>query len=93
MSMAVDRQKLTREERLKGKEALLAVLSRATEDTKFQAQLADNPTEALSLYYTLTPEEMAALVSGDIRRIEGWVGKLDQCHAAWLWNRLSQEKW
>jgi hypothetical protein len=92
-TMAVDKSKLTREERLKGKEALMAVLARAAEDTKFQTQLADNPTEALSLYYTLTPEEMAALVSGDIKRIESWIGKLDKRHATWLWNRLSQEKW
>lgn len=92
-NMAVDKSRVTREERLKGKEALMAILARAAEDTRFHAQLADNPTEALSLYYTLAPEEMEALVSGDIKRIESWVGKLDKRHATWLWNRLSQEKW
>lgn len=84
---------VTPEERLKGREAILAVLARAADDSKFLARLADNPTEALSEYYTLTPEEMAALAGGDIKKIESWVGKLDQRHATWLWCRLSQEKW
>ncbi len=84
---------ITREERLKGREAILAILARAADDSQFLAQLADNPDEALSEYYTLTQEELAALISGDIKKIEGWVGKLDKRHATWLWCRLSQEKW
>ena len=84
---------ITPEERTKGKEAILEVLARAADDSQFLARLADNPTEALSAYYTLTQGEVAALVSGDIKKIEGWVGKLDKRHAAWLWCRLSQEKW
>ena len=81
------------EDRARGREAILEVLARAADDSQFLAQLAENPTEALSGYYTLTQEEVAALVSGDIRNIEGWVGKLDKRHATWLWCRLSQEKW
>jgi hypothetical protein len=84
---------ITTSERLEGREAILAILARAADDSRFLAQLADNPTEALSGYYTLTSEELAALASGDIQRIESWVGKLDQRHATWLWCRLSQEKW
>jgi len=83
----------TQEEKLKGKEAILAVLARAADDSKFLARLADNPAEALTEYYTLTQEELAALASGDIKKIESWVGKLDKRHATWLWCRLSQEKW
>jgi hypothetical protein len=84
---------VTISERLEGREAILAVLERAADDSRFLAQLADNPHEALSGYYTLTSEELAALASGDIKKIESWVGKLDQRHATWLWCRLSQEKW
>ena len=84
---------ITLTERQKGREVILAVLARAADDSQFLAQLADNPTEALSGYYSLTQEEVAALVSGDIKKIEGWVGKLDKRHATWLWCRLSQEKW
>ena len=83
----------TPEKKLKGREAILAVLARAADDSEFLARLAENPYEALNGYYTLTQEEMAALVSGDIKKIEGWLGKLDQRHATWLWCRLSQEKW
>ena len=88
-----EREAVTGEEELKGREAILAVLARAADDSQFLARLADNPNEALAEYYTLTREEVAALVSGDIKKIEGWLGKLDQRHATWLWCRLSQEKW
>ena len=81
------------EEALKGKELVLAVLERAAAESDFLARLADNPDEALEDYYTLTPEEKAALVSGDINKIEAWAGKLDDHLATWLWCRLSQEKW
>lgn len=83
-------------EKLAGKEAILSLLAKAAEDSEFLAQLADNPTKALAKYaeyYTLTKEEVAALVSGDIKKIEGWCGKLDKKHATWLWCRLQQEKW
>jgi hypothetical protein len=88
-----EKKSITRKEQLKGREAILAILARAADDSGFLAQLADNPAQALSGYYTLTKEELAALASGDINKIESWVGKLDQRHATWLWCRLSQEKW
>lgn len=77
----------------KGRKPLLEVLRRAADESDFLARLADDPHEALKEYYTLTQEEKAALASGDIKRIEGWVGKLDKRLATWLWCRLSQEKW
>ncbi len=92
-AMVEKRKPVTLKERHEGREAILTVLARAADDSQFLAQLADNPTEALSEYYTLTQEEAAALVSGDIKKIEGWLGKLDKRHATWLWHRLSQEKW
>jgi hypothetical protein len=55
--------------------------------------LSRDPHEALKEYYSLTSVEKAALASGDIKRIEAWVGKLDRELATWLWSRLSQEKW
>ena len=88
-----EREAVIGEEELKGREVILAVLARAADDSQFLARLADNPSEALSEYYTLTREVVAALVSGDIKKIESWLGKLDQRHATWLWCRLSPEKW
>ena len=78
---------------LNGKEAILEVLSRAADEPKFLRSMADDPHEVLKAYYTLTAEEKAALASGDIKKIESWVGKLDERLATWLWCRLSQEKW
>jgi len=72
--------------------AVLAVLDRATQDNAFLARLAENPAEALK-EYELTTEEKAALMSGDIRKIESWLGKLDERLKTWLMLRLSQEKW
>lgn len=76
-----------------GKSELLAVLERAANESEFLARLAEDPHEALGEYYSLTAEERAALASGDIKKIESWVGKLDKKLATWLWCRLSQEKW
>ncbi len=80
-------------EGLTGRWAILSVLARAADEPEFMARLAENPHEALKEYYTLTQEEKAALASGDIQKIESWVGKLDKRLSTWLWYRLSQEKW
>jgi formate dehydrogenase alpha subunit len=72
--------------------AVLAVLDRASQDNAFFARLAENPAEALK-EYDLTPAERAAIASGDIRKIESWVGKLDERLKKWLIARLQQEKW
>jgi hypothetical protein len=78
---------------VRGKEEVLAVLKRAANESEFLARLADDPHEALKEYYSLTTEERAAIASGDIKKIESWVGKLDTDLTTWLWCRLSQEKW
>jgi len=74
-----------------GKEAILEVLARAADDSGFLSQLANDPDKALDEYYILSWEERAALASGDIKKIESWVGKLDKRLATWLWCRLQQE--
>ena len=75
-----------------GKEAILEILSRAADDHKFLARLAEDQGKVLK-EYNLTWEERAALGSGDIRRIESWVGKLDERLSTWITCRLQQEKW
>jgi hypothetical protein len=83
---------LKKEKAPSGKEAILEVLARAADDHKFLARLAEDPSKALKAY-NLTSEERAALASGDLRRIESWVGKLDKRLSTWIWCRLQQEKW
>jgi hypothetical protein len=78
--------------KLSGKEAILEVLARAADDHKFLARLAEDPVRVLK-EYDLTSEEKAALASGDLRRIESWVGKLDRRLSTWIWCCLQQEKW
>jgi hypothetical protein len=90
--LPVTREKVEAQEVLR-KGELLAVLKRAANESEFLARLAEDPHEALKEYYSLTSEERAALASGDIRKIESWVGKLDKELATWLWCRLSQEKY
>lgn len=75
-----------------GKEAILQILGRAADDHKFLARMAEDPARVLK-EYDLTQEEKAALISGDLRRIESWVGKLDKRLGTWIWCRLQQEKW
>ena len=87
------KQPVIDEAQVERRKRILAVLAKAADDSQFLAKLADDPEKALKDYYTLTPEEVAALASGDIKTIENWLGKLDQRHATWLWCRLSQEKW
>ena len=80
------------EKMLSGREAILSVLERAASDMMFVAELSDDPEYAL-IGYGLTSEEKAAISSGDIRRIESWVGDLKPEHKKWLWARLQQERW
>ncbi len=55
------------------REAILAVLERAAEDTSFFGQLAQDYATALK-EYELTSEERVALSTGDVRWIESHIG-------------------
>ena len=90
-SVVTNRNVANREKRVKGKKAILAVLARAAADSEFAARLAVNPQGILCEYFTLTNEDLAALASGDIVKIAGWIGKLDKKQATWLLGQLSKE--
>jgi hypothetical protein len=79
------------EKMLTGREAIMDVLERAAVDTDFMSMLAENPEDALR-GRGLTAEEKAAISSGDIRRIERWVGKLTPSQSRWLLARLQQQR-
>lgn len=87
------RKRVATAEGQSSKDIILAVLARAADDPVFFRSMFRDPHEALKEYYTLSAEEKAALASGDIKKIEAWVGKLDERLATWLWCRLSQEQW
>jgi hypothetical protein len=81
-----------KEEAVSGKAAILEILARAADDHKFLARLAGD-SEKVLMEYDLTSVERAALATGDLRKIESWVGKLDKRMCTWIWCRLQQEKW
>jgi len=74
------------------RQEILRVLTRGAKDNRFIAQLTTEGSEALR-NYDLTMEAKAALISGDIRWIEGRVGKLDGQLRTWPDCRLQQENW
>lgn len=86
----IKEKQYARVDALEGWDVILTRLGMAADESDLQPHLADDPGEALAEYYTLTSEERAALASGDIKKIEGWVGKLDKRLAVWLWRRLSE---
>jgi hypothetical protein len=77
---------------LTGKSEILSVLARAADEPEFISRLVENPDEALKEYYTLTQEQKIALASGDIQKIESWLGRLDKRLASWLLYHLGQDK-
>jgi hypothetical protein len=77
---------------LYGREAILEILSRAADDHKYLARLAENPYKVLR-EYNLTAEERTALARGDVAKIESWLGQLDGRLNTWFRVRLTQERW
>ena len=75
------------------KEAVLAVLHRAAEDISFYSRLSEEGSKAL-LDYDLIWQEQAALVCGDLRWLESYIGKLDaKIVEKVVIPRLSRERW
>jgi predicted molibdopterin-dependent oxidoreductase YjgC len=88
VNVALDPAAKISEYKVSAVNAVLAVLDRAAQDNAFLARLAENPAEVLK-EYELTAEEKAALMSGNIRKVESWLSKLDERLKTWLVSRLS----
>jgi hypothetical protein len=71
--------------------ALLAALSKARGEMNSSNESSNEPDGENNGYYTLTKEEVEALVSGNIEKIESWVSNLDRRHATWLLRWLIKE--
>jgi hypothetical protein len=83
------RPTISHEARLEKRKAILAALTKVSgERPPSDPPPADNAANA---YYTLSHEEMEALVSGNLAKIEDWVSNLDQRHATWLLRWLIKE--
>ena len=71
--------------------AMLSVLYRASQDSAFMDWLSRHAEAALQ-EYNLKDEEKAAIISGDVQKIEPLVGKLDERLKTWLKARQAQGK-
>jgi len=89
---SADKRNAHLDESLTSKGAILSVLARAANEPEFKTRLTQDPHEALKEYYTLTKEQKMALATGDIQKIESWLGKLDKRLASWLLSELGQDK-
>jgi hypothetical protein len=74
------------------REAILAALARATGDSLSSNGSNGECNDEIHGYYTFTIEELAALVNGDMEKIENWVSHLDQHRATWLFNWLINDR-
>jgi hypothetical protein len=86
-------KKFNHEETIEKKKAILAALAKASEDS---LPLTENTRffEGDSHdYYTLSRDEMLALVVGDMEKIETWVSNMDRNHATRLLRWLIKERW
>jgi hypothetical protein len=71
--------------------ALLAALTKAQADNNANVSIPNEPNSEGDGYYILTKEELTALLSGNIEKIENWVGSLDRMHATRLLRWLIKE--
>ncbi len=70
---------------------ILAALAKASGEAATTDDGSTGPDDEKNSYYTLTREEVAALVTGNIEKIESWVSNLDRPHATWLLRWLIKE--
>ena len=71
--------------------AILAALAKAQGDKNPPDTSSDEPDGNGDGYYILTREEVTALLSGNITKIQNWVGTLKQSQATTLLRWLIKE--
>jgi hypothetical protein len=73
------------------REALLSALAKVRSDIHSPSENSDEPDGDIDNYYTLTKEEVEALISGNMEKIESWISNLDRRHATCLLRWLIKE--
>ena len=84
---------ISQEERLEKKNAILTALAKASEDIVLLQETVSITDSEPQGYYTLSRDEMSALVYGDMEKIETWVSNMDRNHATRLLRWLIKERW
>jgi len=88
-----ENKKISQEERLEKKKAILTALAKASEDIVLLQETVSITDSEPQGYYTLSRDEMSALVYGDMEKIETWVSNMDRNHATRLLRWLIKERW
>ena len=88
-----DAKQLSREEATRKKKAILSALTKASADYLSLKEGDDGFGDEPNDYYTLSRDEMEALINGDIEKIESWVSNMDRKHATRLLRWLIKERW
>jgi hypothetical protein len=86
-------QKLTNEEKQEKRQAILAALAKASDGSELFGKNPVQPPGQPQDYYTLSREEIDALVNGNMAKIEAWVSNMDKNHAARLLHWMIKERW
>lgn len=88
-----ENKKISQEERLEKKKAILTALAKASKDSVLLEETVNITDSDPQAYYTLSHDEMSALVYGDMEKIETWVSNMDRNHATRLLRWLIKERW
>ncbi len=73
------------------RKALMAALAKATAKGGSCQSCRKTPDNDENPYYTLTTDQIEALVNGNIEAIESWVSNLDRVQATWLFRGLAKQ--
>jgi hypothetical protein len=88
-----DSKQANQEDRQEKRKAILAALARVSDDGQLPESTADVSTLEPYDYYTMSREEIAALINGDMEKLESWVSNMDRNHATRLLRWLIKERW
>jgi hypothetical protein len=83
--------KVSQEERQEKRQAILAALVRVSDEGQLWED-SDISTLEHQNYYTMSRDEINALINGDMKRLEGWVNNMDRTHATRLLRWLIKER-
>lgn len=87
-----ENKEISQEERQEKKKAILDALAKVSDDSQL-LEGGDISTLEPHNYYVLSRDEMAALISGDMEKLESWVSNMDRNHATRLLRWLIKERW
>jgi hypothetical protein len=85
-----ERKNTNHDARLEKRNAILAALAKARGETP-ASEVTAEPDDGHNSYYTMSKDEVDALVKGNMEKIESWVNNLDRRHATWLLRWLIKE--